>query len=219
MNKKHIEKLVKDARSVWTVLDAKSKLFSYGGATIQIKKGKENRFSSDEGVIYYNGQRCKLAHEVTHAVDFILNDHKSRHIEDDSKYLNDDSEIAALISEMSVESKQALTIVPGLVRAGVNVNELLDILEECSPAAYSMYMSEDDWGDELLYCDELAEADPWLGSDYIHYIRSDTCTVEEWIEAGLDHVEDMKDSGEIDEEDYEEAQEYYRYFDASELVY
>lgn len=218
MNKNFVKDLAKEAYQVYLGLDEHSTELNYHGVTVEVEKGKENRFSSDTATITYDGRCGKLAHEVCHAVDFILNGHESRHIDNDSEYLNDDSEIAALICECIPNTDNLKAVIPALYTTGVNVNDFLGVLEEVSPHSYKLFMKDEKpTGEDIFYCEDLAKDDPWLGDRWTYYISTDTCSECEWKDAGLDYLSDAKDNGEIDEDDYEEGVEYYKFFDASDL--
>lgn len=60
---------------------------------------------------------------------------------------------------------------------------------------------------------ELAEYDgEWMGSAYEYYITKKKCTLDEWVEAGLQWCEDAHDNGDIDDEQYETAIDHYNMF-------
>lgn len=60
---------------------------------------------------------------------------------------------------------------------------------------------------------ELAEYDgEWMGSAYQYYITKKKCTLDEWVEAGLQWCEDAHDNEELDDERYEEAIDHYNTF-------
>lgn len=191
-----------------------SKTFDGKPHLFRIVRGKENRFSSDTGKIYYDGRKQKLAHEVGHAAYYATTGKRSMGAEDDDAYLMNPSEIVARC--MEVENCNDISSIKAII-AGYGVGEVADLLIDClenqNPKMYDLYM-KDGSSDEKHYCDELAENDCFIGRDntWVDYLDADMATIEEWKAAGKKFAKDCYDSGEFDQADYEECLDYYEDF-------
>lgn len=190
--------------------------------TIKIIQDKENRFSSDDMAIYTTGEQYKVAHELAHAVNYLTTGKESMAQGADEKYLADPGEVAAHAMEFGQadELTQQKYIVSQYVSRGLmdELNVLLDTVKEVYAESYARYMDSDSSAkenseDELFYCDKLADEDVIMGTYWHRYIHSDMCTLDEWIDTGLDYVEDLYSNEEIDKDDYDEYIEYYKNFE------
>lgn len=61
---------------------------------------------------------------------------------------------------------------------------------------------------------KLAEFDEdFMGDAYRYYISKKTCTIDDWIEAGLQWAQDELDNENLSDDEYEDAVSHYKYFE------